>query len=113
MTCVKLSSGRVVSNFVTKALKGEDLVIFGDGQQSRSLQYVHDLVDALILLVRFLIFVHGGSVGNRLLNAWAIYLPQMNTQSQSCIDAPTNLGTNEVGSRLACAVAGVPARLTP
>lgn len=44
-------SGRVISNFVMQALKGEDLVIFGDGKQSRSLQYVHDLVDALILLV--------------------------------------------------------------
>lgn len=45
------NSGRVVSNFIIKALKGEDLVIFGDGKQSRSLQYVHDLVDGMILLV--------------------------------------------------------------
>ena len=45
-------SGRVVSNFVNQALKGEDLVIYGDGSFSRSLQYVHDLIDGMILLVR-------------------------------------------------------------
>jgi UDP-glucuronate decarboxylase len=41
----------VVSNFVNAALKGEDLLIYGNGQQSRSLQYIHDLVDGLILLM--------------------------------------------------------------
>lgn len=41
----------MVSNFVMQALKGEDLVIYGDGSFSRSLQYVHDLIDGLILLV--------------------------------------------------------------
>jgi UDP-glucuronate decarboxylase len=43
--------GRVVSNFIVQALKGEDITIFGDGQQSRSFQYVDDLVDALLLLM--------------------------------------------------------------
>jgi UDP-glucuronate decarboxylase len=44
--------GRVVSNFIVQALKGEEITIFGDGQQTRSFQYVDDLVDALILLMQ-------------------------------------------------------------
>lgn len=43
--------GRVVSNFIIAALKGEDLPVYGDGLQTRSFQYVHDLVDGLILLM--------------------------------------------------------------
>lgn len=40
--------GRVVSNFIVQALRGEDLTIFGDGTQTRSFQYVTDLIDAMI-----------------------------------------------------------------
>ncbi|GMK53700.1 hypothetical protein CspeluHIS016_0102860 [Cutaneotrichosporon spelunceum] len=43
--------GRVVSNFIIQALKGEDMTVYGDGQQTRSFQYIHDLVDGLILLM--------------------------------------------------------------
>jgi len=43
--------GRVVSNFIIQALKGEDMTVYGDGMQTRSFQYVHDLVDGLILLM--------------------------------------------------------------
>ena len=43
--------GRVVSNFVTQALAGEPLTIYGDGSQTRSFCYVDDLVDGLIALV--------------------------------------------------------------
>jgi UDP-glucuronate decarboxylase len=43
--------GRVVSNFIVQALKGDDITIFGDGQQTRSFQYVDDLINALILLM--------------------------------------------------------------
>ncbi len=43
--------GRVVSNFIVQALKGEEITIFGDGQQTRSFQYVDDLVNALLLLM--------------------------------------------------------------
>ncbi|WP_179343768.1 UDP-glucuronic acid decarboxylase family protein [Winogradskyella ursingii] len=37
--------GRVVSNFIVQALKGDDITIFGDGKQTRSFQYVDDLVE--------------------------------------------------------------------
>ena len=43
--------GRVVSNFIVQALQGEDLTIYGDGQQTRSFCYVSDLVAGLIALM--------------------------------------------------------------
>ncbi|KAI0260532.1 NAD-P-binding protein [Gloeopeniophorella convolvens] len=43
--------GRVVSNFIVQALRGEDLTVYGDGSQTRSFQYIHDLVDGLIALM--------------------------------------------------------------
>lgn len=45
------ADGRVVSNFIMQAIKGESLTLYGDGEQTRSFQYVHDLVDGLILLM--------------------------------------------------------------
>jgi len=39
------NDGRVVSNFIVQALKGEDITMFGDGSQTRSFQYVDDLVE--------------------------------------------------------------------
>ncbi len=41
--------GRVVSNFIVQALNGDDITIYGDGNQTRSFCYVDDLIDALIL----------------------------------------------------------------
>ena len=45
------NDGRVVSNFIVQALKGEPITLYGDGQQTRSFCYVDDLVDALIGLM--------------------------------------------------------------
>lgn len=45
------NDGRVVSNFIVQALKGEDLTIYGDGTQTRSFCYVDDLVDGMIRLM--------------------------------------------------------------
>jgi UDP-glucuronate decarboxylase len=45
------NDGRVVSSFVTQALRGEPLTVFGDGSQTRSFCYVDDLVDGLIALM--------------------------------------------------------------
>ncbi|MBO7721297.1 MAG: SDR family oxidoreductase [Kiritimatiellae bacterium] len=41
------NDGRVVSNFITQALSGENLTLFGDGRQTRSFQYVDDLVEMI------------------------------------------------------------------
>jgi UDP-glucuronate decarboxylase len=45
------NDGRVVSNFIVQALKGEDITIFGDGSHTRSFQYIDDLLDGLIKLM--------------------------------------------------------------
>jgi UDP-glucuronate decarboxylase len=45
------NDGRVVSNFIVQALKGEDITLYGDGQQTRSFCYVSDLVTGLISLM--------------------------------------------------------------
>jgi len=46
-----LDDGRVVSNFIVQALRGEPLTLYGDGSQTRSFCYVSDLVEGLILLM--------------------------------------------------------------
>ncbi|MBA3240801.1 MAG: GDP-mannose 4,6-dehydratase, partial [Acidobacteria bacterium] len=45
------NDGRVVSNFIVQALRGEELTIYGDGSQTRSFCYVDDLVEGLIRLM--------------------------------------------------------------
>lgn len=45
------NDGRVVSNFIVQALKGEPITIYGDGQQTRSFCYVDEMVDAFIRLM--------------------------------------------------------------
>lgn len=45
------NDGRVVSNFIVQALKNQDITVYGEGQQTRSFQYVDDLVDALIKMM--------------------------------------------------------------
>lgn len=43
--------GRVVSNFIVQALKGEDITIYGDGKQTRSFCYVDDLVEGMVRMM--------------------------------------------------------------
>lgn len=45
------NDGRVVSNFIVQALKGQDLTIYGTGEQTRSFCYVDDLIDALVRMM--------------------------------------------------------------
>ena len=45
------NDGRVVSNFIVQALKGEDITIYGDGTQTRSFCYVDDLVEGMIRMM--------------------------------------------------------------
>ena len=46
------NDGRVISNFIVQALKGEEITIYGEGSQTRSFCYVDDLIDGLIRLMR-------------------------------------------------------------
>lgn len=45
------NDGRVVSNFIVQALRGEPITIYGDGSQTRSFQYVDDLVEAMVRMM--------------------------------------------------------------
>lgn len=45
------NDGRVVSNFIVQALKGDDITIFGDGQQTRSFCYVDDLIEGFVRMM--------------------------------------------------------------
>jgi UDP-glucuronate decarboxylase len=45
------NDGRVVSNFIVQALRGEELTIYGDGNQTRSFCYVEDLIDGMVRLM--------------------------------------------------------------
>jgi len=56
--------GRVVSNFIVAALKGEPIVIHGDGQQTRSFCYVTELVDALYRMMKTENFTGPVNTGN-------------------------------------------------
>ena len=46
-----MNDGRVVSNFIVQALRGEDLTIYGDGTQTRSFCYVDDLIEAFVRMM--------------------------------------------------------------
>ncbi len=48
---MRLADGRVVPNFIAQALRGEPLTVYGDGSQTRSFQYVSDLVEGLYRLL--------------------------------------------------------------
>ena len=45
------NDGRVVSNFIVQALKGNDITVYGDGQQTRSFQYVDDLIEGMVRMM--------------------------------------------------------------
>lgn len=45
------NDGRVVSNFIVQALQGKDITIYGDGSQTRSFQYIDDLVEGMIRMM--------------------------------------------------------------
>jgi UDP-glucuronate decarboxylase len=47
------NDGRVVSNFIVQALRGEDITIYGDGSQTRSFCYMDDLLDGMMLLMNY------------------------------------------------------------
>ncbi len=58
------NDGRVVSNFIIQALKGEDITIYGDGSQSRSFCYVDELIDGFIRLMASDDFTGPVNLGN-------------------------------------------------
>ncbi len=62
---MSVNDGRVVSNFIIQALKGENLTVYGDGLQTRSFQYVDDTVEAMIRMMNTSDEFHGPvNIGN-------------------------------------------------
>ncbi len=49
---MRLSDGRVIPNFISQALRGEPLTVYGDGSQTRSFCYIEDMVEGLVRLLR-------------------------------------------------------------
>ena len=58
------NDGRVVSNFIVQALYGNDITIFGKGDQTRSFQYIDDLVDGTIRMMEKESFIGPVNIGN-------------------------------------------------
>ena len=58
------NDGRVVSNFIVQALKGEDLTVYGDGSQTRSFCYVDDLIEGFIRFMNQTEIVGPMNLGN-------------------------------------------------
>ena len=56
--------GRVVSNFITQALRGEDITVYGDGSQTRSFCYVSDLVEGIVRMMACEGFIGPVNLGN-------------------------------------------------
>lgn len=61
--CVRTTVG-VVSNFIMQALKGEDITIYGDGKQTRSFQYVDDLIEGMVRMMASENFTGPVNLGN-------------------------------------------------
>jgi UDP-glucuronate decarboxylase len=59
-----VDDGRVVSNFIVQALKGEELSVYGDGTQTRSFCYVSDLIEALVRMMNAGEFLGPVNIGN-------------------------------------------------
>ncbi len=82
-----VDDGRVVSNFIVQALRGEPLTVYGDGSQTRSFCYIDDMVEGLIRLMATDDYVTGPiNLGNpsevkvRVLAEWVISLTGHNSQ---------------------------------
>ncbi|OAV67768.1 dTDP-glucose 4,6-dehydratase [Bacteroidales bacterium Barb6] len=63
-TNMRPDDGRVISNFIVQALKGEALTIYGDGTQTRSFQYVDDLIEGMIRMMATDHFTGPVNIGN-------------------------------------------------
>jgi UDP-glucuronate decarboxylase len=59
-----INDGRVISNFIVQALKGEDLTVYGEGTQTRSFCYISDLIEGMVRMAEFDAFVGPINLGN-------------------------------------------------
>ena len=85
-----MEDGRVVSNFILQALQTKDMTIYGDGSQTRSFQYVDDLVDGLIGLMNSNISspVNIGNPDEHTMNEFASIIKDMIKSSSKMVHLP-------------------------
>ncbi len=86
------SDGRVISNFIMQALQNQDITIYGDGAQTRSFQYVDDLVEGLVRMMRTKDSVIGpvniGNPGEFAIRELAEMVIEMTGSSSKIINMP-------------------------
>ena len=86
------NDGRVVSNFIVQALKGEDITIYGDGSQTRSFCYVSDLVDGMIRMMnnpqKFIGPVNLGNPSERTIMEFAKLIIEMTNSNSKIVYKP-------------------------
>lgn len=86
------NDGRVISNFIVQALKGTDITIYGDGLQTRSFQYVDDLVEGMIRMMNtedsFIGPVNIGNPGEFTILELAEQIIQLTTSKSKIIHMP-------------------------
>lgn len=86
------NDGRVVSNFIVQALKGEDITIYGDGSQTRSFCYVSDLTDGIIKMMnnpqKFIGPVNLGNPSERTILDFAKLIIEMTNSKSKIVYKP-------------------------
>ena len=87
-----MNDGRVVSNFIVQALKGDDITIYGDGSQTRSFCFVSDLVDGLIKMMnnpqKFIGPVNLGNPSERTILEFANLIIEMTNSNSKIVYKP-------------------------
>jgi len=87
-----MADGRVVSNFILQTLQNEDITIYGSGKQTRSFQYVTDLVNGLIALMNSSIStpVNLGNPDERSILDFAETIKELTKSSSKIVHMPAN-----------------------
>jgi UDP-glucuronate decarboxylase len=84
------NDGRVVSNFIIQALQNKDMTIYGDGSQTRSFQYVSDLVDGLHALMngKYDLPVNLGNPIEYTIKDFAVYISELTKTKSKIVYLP-------------------------
>ena len=87
------NDGRVVSNFIIQALQNKDITLYGDGSQTRSFQFVDDLVDGLHALMNsnYSLPVNLGNPDEYTVGDFAATIKRLTKSSSRIVRLPSNL----------------------
>ena len=86
-----INDGRVVSNFIVQALKGEDITIYGDGSQTRSFCFVDDLIEGMVRMMNTENFTGPVNLGNdseRTINEFAKNILEITASKSKLVYLP-------------------------